>query len=102
MTCGLWLKVLEAPLVAKQPLLAKVPKCRTVTVYTFRGDRGAFGEGVRRALDNQRDGTGVGPTPTDCLLWAGHTGVSIDSDPAIIYGFNPNIGKTPLWQAMQQ
>jgi hypothetical protein len=87
-------------LVTKQPLLAKAPKCRTVTVYTFRGDRGAFGVGVRRALDDQRDGLGNGPTTTDCLLWAGHTGVSTDSDKTI-YGFNPDIGKTPIWQAMQ-
>jgi hypothetical protein len=37
-------------------------------------------------------------------LYAGHTGVSVapdDSEPKVIWGFNPNIGHTPLWQAMQ-
>jgi hypothetical protein len=27
--------------------------------------------------------------------------VSVDSQPSVIWGFNPSIGKTPLWQAMQ-
>jgi hypothetical protein len=34
------------------------------------------------------------------LLYAGHTGVSTDSDNAI-YGFNPNFGHLPIWQGMQ-
>jgi hypothetical protein len=34
-------------------------------------------------------------------LYAGHTGVSVDSQPSVIWGFNPSIGKAPLWQAMQ-
>jgi hypothetical protein len=34
-------------------------------------------------------------------LYAGHTGVSVDSEPSVIWGFNPDIGTTPLWQAMQ-
>jgi hypothetical protein len=35
-------------------------------------------------------------------LYAGHTGVTLDSQPAVIWAFNPDIGKTPLWQAMQE
>jgi len=34
-------------------------------------------------------------------LYAGHTGVSLDSEPDVIWGFNPDIGNAPLWQAMQ-
>lgn len=82
--------------------MSPVPKCRIVTVHLFRGSRGVFGKGVRKALDDQRHGLGPGPTPSDCLLYAGHTGVSVDSQPRVIWGFNPRIGKTPLWQAMQR
>jgi hypothetical protein len=35
------------------------------------------------------------------LLYTGHAGVEVDSQPAIIWGFNPDIGNDPLWQAMQ-
>src|SRR5437763_13370544 len=81
--------------------MSAIPPCRVVTVHLFRGNRGAFGQRVRKALDDQRYGRGPGPTPQDCLLYAGHTGVSVDSQPSIIWGFNPSIGNTPLWQAMQ-
>jgi len=72
-----------------------------VTVHLFRGNRGALGQKVRKALDDQQYGRGPGPSPLECLLYAGHTGVSTDSDPAIIFGFNPDFGNLPLWQAMQ-
>ncbi|HEV3440583.1 MAG TPA: hypothetical protein VG122_24725 [Gemmata sp.] len=78
-----------------------VPQCRTVTVHTFRGDRSAFGQRVRRALDDEKRGRGPGPSPVDCLLYAGHTGVSTDRD-RTIYGFNPDIGGLSLWQAMER
>jgi hypothetical protein len=82
-------------------LMSAVPQCRVVTVHLFRGNRGALGQSVRKALDDHRHGRGPGPTPLGCLLYAGHTGVSVDYQPSVIWGFNPSIGKTPLWQAMQ-
>jgi hypothetical protein len=80
--------------------MSAVPKCRVVTVHLFRGDRGAIGQSVRKALDDQKHGQGPGPSPQECLLYAGHTGVSVDSEPDVIWGFNPDVGNTPLWQAM--
>lgn len=81
--------------------MSVLPQCKVVTVHLFRGDRGAFGRKVRQALDDQRNRRGPGPTRDDCLLYAGHTGVSVDSNPDLIWGFNPDIGNTLLWQAMQ-
>ena len=79
---------------------AGVPKCRTVAVHTFRGDHGVFGRRVRKALDDDMNGIGPGPSRLDCLLYAGHTGVSTDTDKTI-YGFNPEFGRLPIWQGMQ-
>jgi hypothetical protein len=82
--------------------MSTVPVCRTVTVHTFRGDRTkAFGQRVFRALDDERNGRGPGPSVTECLLLAGHTGVSTDDDKAV-YGFNPETGNLPIWQVMQR
>jgi hypothetical protein len=78
-----------------------VPQCRTVTVHTFRGDRSAVAQRVRRALDDEKHCRGPGPSLVDCLLYSGHTGVSTDRDRAI-YGFSPDIGRSPLWQAMDR
>jgi len=77
------------------------PQCRTVTVHTFRGDRtSAFKQYVFGALDDQRNERGFGPSRIACLLFAGHTGVSIDSDRRIA-GFNPDGGHDPLWLVLQ-
>jgi hypothetical protein len=77
-----------------------VPTCRTVTVVTFRGDRSrGFGATFQKALDDERKGIGRGPTPLDCLLFAGHTGVSIDGG-ATIHGFNPQNPGIPIWQLL--
>lgn len=72
------------------------PRCRTISVHTFRGSRGALGKRVRKSLN-------LGPEPTrqECLLYTGHTGVSTDSDKTI-YGFNPEIGRLTISQAMQR
>jgi len=79
-----------------------LPSCRIITVHTFRGDRSkAFGQNFFRALDDQRNQRGSGPSLTDCLLFAGHTGLSTDTD-KVIYGFNPNQGTDPIWQVMQR
>ena len=80
--------------------MSTVPKCRVVTVHLFRGDRGAIGQSVWKALDEQKHGQGPGPSRQECLLYAGHAGVSVDSEPDLIWGFNPDLGNTPLWQAM--
>jgi hypothetical protein len=78
------------------------PICRIITVHTFRGDRTtAFRQRVLGALDDERNGRGPGPSRIDCLLFAGHTGVSTDAG-RVIYGFNPNGGPDPIWQVMQR
>ena len=78
------------------------PICRIITVHTFRGDRTTtFGQRVFEALDDERNGRGPGPSRIDCLLFAGHTGVSTDAS-GLIYGFNPNSGPDPIWQVMQR
>jgi len=51
------------------------------------------------ALDDERKGRGPGPSKAECLLFAGHTGVSTDSD-QVIYGFNPDGGNDPMWRVM--
>jgi hypothetical protein len=78
------------------------PLGRTITVHTFRGDRtAAFRQRLFRALDDEQNGRGNGPSMTDCLLFTGHTGISINAK-QMIYGFNPNGGTAPIWQMVQQ
>jgi hypothetical protein len=78
-----------------------VPICRIVGVHVFQGDQTiAFGQRLFGALDEEWSGRGPGPSETDCLLFAGHAGVSTDAG-GVIYGFNPDRGTDPIWQAMQ-
>lgn len=78
------------------------PIGRIITVHTFRGDRTtAFRQRLFRALDDEQNGRGFGPSETDGLLFAGHTGVSTDADRSI-YGFNPDRGTDPIWQVLQR
>src|SRR5947209_14696986 len=82
--------------------MSAVPICRTITVHTFRGDRiTAFSQRLFGALDDERHGRGPGPSGIDCLLFAGHTGVSTDAA-KVIYGFNADGGLDPIWQVMQR
>jgi hypothetical protein len=74
--------------------MSAVPKCRIVTVHLFRGSRGALGQSIRKALDDQLHGLGPGPSLLGCLLYAGHTGVSVDTDPAVIWGLTLTLGRT--------
>jgi hypothetical protein len=79
-----------------------VPFCRIITVHGFRGDRTMpFRQRLFRALDDERHGRSPGPSRIDCLLFAGHTGLSTDAD-RVIYGFNPDGGTDPTWQVMQR
>jgi hypothetical protein len=81
--------------------MSTVPACRIVTIHTFRGDRSAtHRERFHRALDDERKGRGPGPTVEECLLYAGHTGISTDADQGVIYGFNPRTGNTPIYQVL--
>lgn len=79
-----------------------LPACRIVSVHAFRGDRTiGFRQSFFRALDDQRNGRGTGPSEIDCLLFAGHTGVSTDAK-GVIWGFNPDRGTDPIWQLMNR
>ena len=70
------------------------PVCRTVTVVTFRGDSfRPHGVSLTRLLDDGLAGRGPGPTPLQCLLYTGHTGVSTD-DGATIFAPVPCVFKT--------
>jgi hypothetical protein len=81
--------------------MTAVPICRIITVHAFRGDRTTtFRQRLFGALDDERHGRGPGPPATDCLLFAGHAGVSTDAD-RVIYGFNPDGGTDPIWRMMQ-
>jgi hypothetical protein len=78
------------------------PPCRTINVVAFRGDRSrAFAATFLRALDDEKNGRGAGPTLRDCLLFAGHTGVSTDGL-ITIHGFNSDGGHVPIWQLMDR
>jgi hypothetical protein len=79
-----------------------VPVCRIITAHTFRGDRtSAFRQRLFGALDDERNGRGPGPSVTNCLLFAGHTGISTDME-RVIYGFNPDGGTDPISRVMQR
>ncbi len=81
--------------------MSTAPRCRTLSVLTFRGDRSAMAQRVLRQLDDERNGRGPGPAAADCLLYVGHTGVSTDSG-TTIFGFHPDTGNFPMWQAMRR
>ncbi len=77
-----------------------MPSCRTVTVFGFRGDHSrTFATTFLTALDDEKNRRGPGPTALECLLFAGHTGVSTDGG-TTIYAFNPDGGSIPLWQLL--
>lgn len=77
-----------------------VPTCRTIKVFAFRGDRTCqFAAAFQRALQDEKNGRGPGPTAVGCLLYLGHAGVSTDAG-TTIYGFNPDGGGIRVWQWM--
>lgn len=78
------------------------PPCRTITVLAFRGDRSrTFAAAFLKALDDEKNRGGPGPTAIECLLFAGHTGVSTNGG-TTVYGFNPDGGALPIWQWMDR
>src|SRR3954468_11669531 len=83
------------------PPMTPVPPCRPVTVLAFAGNRsGPFVARVFAALADGRSGRGPGPSPLECLLLAGHAGVSTDAG-ASLSGFNPDARSLPAWQVVQ-
>ena len=88
------------PVLRMPPMSSTVPACRTINVVAFRGDRSrAFAAAVLGALDDEKNGRGPGASVLDCLLFAGHTGVSLDGG-TTIYGFNPDGGGNPVWHLL--
>ena len=74
--------------------------CRIVTIYAFLGDRKrAFFGPFLKALAEERAGRDAGPSALDCLLYTGHTGVSMNSG-SNIYGFNPSPSHHPIWRLL--
>jgi hypothetical protein len=79
-----------------------VPTCQTIKVFAFRGDRSrSFATAFQGKLDDEKRSLGPGPTVQDCLLYAGHAGVSVDQHGRIIYGFNPDAIGVPVWQMLE-
>jgi hypothetical protein len=80
----------------------KVPICQTIKVLAFRGDRSrSFAAAFQSKLDDEKNRTGPGPTIQECLLFAGHAGVSTDGG-TTIYCFNPDGTGVPLWQLLNR
>ena len=81
--------------------MTPVPPCRPVTLLAFAGDRtGPFVARVFAAIREGRSGRGAGPSQHECLLLAGHAGLSTDRG-GTIWGFNPDGGGFPAWRVVQ-
>jgi hypothetical protein len=78
------------------------PTCRTISVFAFRGDRSlTFATQILKSLNDEKKGYGPGPSVQDCLLFAGHAGVSTDGGKTI-YGFHPDSAGVAVWQVMDR
>jgi hypothetical protein len=83
-------------------MTAPLPVCRTIRVVAFRRDLSAtFCRAFLKALDDEKHGRGPGPTSLDCVLFAGHTGVSTDGG-STVFGFNPDPAGAGTWQLMDR
>lgn len=78
------------------------PLCQTIRIFAFRGDRtNPFAGDFLRDRQQGKAGISNGPSMLECLLHAGHAGVSID-DGATIYGFNPDGASLPVWKVLDE
>lgn len=78
------------------------PPCRTITVLAFHGVRSrGFAAPFLKALDDEKNGLGPGPSSLDSLLFAGHVGISTDGGNSV-YGFHAEGGGAPLWQVIDR
>jgi hypothetical protein len=78
------------------------PTCQTIRIVAFRGDRTRpFSVAFQTKLDDEKNGVGPGPTTEECLLYAGHTGVSTDQE-TTIHAFNPDGTGVPMWQILNR
>jgi len=78
----------------------ELPQCRTITIMGFRGDRSlAYTAKLLQACDEVKKGRGLGPSFQNCLLYAGHVGISLDGN-KFIYAFNPDAGNMTAWALM--
>jgi hypothetical protein len=78
-----------------------ISACRSIRVVTFRGKRDAtFAAAFLKLLADEKSGK-AGPSDLDCLIHAGHTGVSLDGGTTIL-GFNPQRGSLPAWQMLDR
>lgn len=76
-----------------------VPACRTKRGDTLKGDRSPASRARFDALLAAGQSGGVGPTREQCLLSAGHTGISVDGGDTI-FGSDPETGSMPVFQVI--
>lgn len=82
--------------------MTKVSPCQIVTVITFFGSRSrAFLTPFLKSLDDDKNGYGPGPSPLDCLFYAGHTGASLDGGKTV-FAFNPDVGNLRPWKVVDR
>ncbi|MGH9197538.1 MAG: hypothetical protein ACRD1T_17575, partial [Acidimicrobiia bacterium] len=83
---------------------AEPPKkepCKRIYLHGFLGDKDhAAIKAFRKKLADAEAGLGPNPDIVECLMIAGHVGLSFESDSPII-GFLPNPGSEPMWQVMK-
>jgi hypothetical protein len=78
------------------------PTCQTITIIAFRGNRSrSFAAAFQTKLNDGKNGKGPGPSMKECMLYSGHTGVSMDEGVSI-YGFNPIATGIPVWQMLDR
>jgi hypothetical protein len=86
----------------RRRMSSTTPVCRAIQVLAFVGDRSrSFAAAFLKALDDEKNGRGPGPTVLACQLFAGHAGVSTDGG-STFYGFSPDGAGLPIWQVMDR
>jgi hypothetical protein len=79
-----------------------IEQCRKIFLHAYLGKNSdpGFKMAFKARLLVAKSGNGD-LNILDVLLWSGHVGFSFDSNPDTIWGFNPDIGSVPLWQALE-